>query len=109
MTKLCPRGKAAAKRKFKVYPSAYANAYASRICAGKIKDPSGKKRKDFKGPKPSGKAMGGVIDFNKVAQGRKAVSFASKGKFFNKNGKRANIAAGCGAVMANKRKQTKRA
>ena len=26
MTKLCPRGKAAAKRKFKVYPSAYANA-----------------------------------------------------------------------------------
>tara|TARA_S200002703_G_scaffold6554_1_gene7146 strand:+ start:43 stop:225 length:183 start_codon:yes stop_codon:yes gene_type:complete len=37
MTKLCPRGKAAAKRKFKVYPSAYANAYASKICAGKIK------------------------------------------------------------------------
>ena len=28
MTKLCARGKAAAKRKFKVYPSAYANAYA---------------------------------------------------------------------------------
>ena len=106
MTKLCPRGKAAAKRKFKVYPSAYANAYASRICAGKIKDPSGVKRKDFKGPK---KAMGGVIDFNKIAQGRKAVSFASKGKFFNKNGKRANIAAGCGAVMESKRKETKRA
>ena len=59
MTKLCPRGKAAAKRKFKVYPSAYANAYASRICAGKIKDPSGVKRKDFKGRKPS--AMGGRI------------------------------------------------
>ena len=58
MTKLCPRGKAAAKRKFRVYPSAYANAYASKICAGKIKDPSGKKRKDFKGPK---KAMGGMI------------------------------------------------
>ena len=52
MTKLCPGGKAAAKRKFKVYPSAYANAYASKICAGKIKDPSGVKRKDFKGPKP---------------------------------------------------------
>jgi len=50
MTKLCPRGKAAAKRKFKVYPSAYANAYASKICAGKIKDPSGTKRKDW-GPK----------------------------------------------------------
>ena len=27
MTKLCPRVKAAAKRKFKVYPSAYANAW----------------------------------------------------------------------------------
>jgi len=50
MTKLCPRGKAAAKRKFKVYPSAYANAYASKICAGKAKDPSGLKRKDW-GPK----------------------------------------------------------
>ena len=60
MTKLCPRGKAAAKRKFKVYPSAYANAYASKICAGKIKDPSGVKRKDFRGPKPS-KAMVGRI------------------------------------------------
>ena len=47
MTKLCPRGKAAAKRKFKVYPSAYANAYASKICAGKIKDPSGCKKKRF--------------------------------------------------------------
>ena len=62
MTKLCPRGKAAAKRKFKVYPSAYANAYASRICAGKIKDPSGVKRKDFKGRKPA--AMGGRIGYN---------------------------------------------
>ena len=59
MTKLCPRGKAAAKAKFDVYPSAYANAYASKICAGKIKAPSGTKRKDFKGRKPS--AMGGRI------------------------------------------------
>ena len=59
MTKRCHRGKAAAKRKFKVYPSAYANAYASKICAGKIKDPSGVKRKDFRGRKPS--AMGGRI------------------------------------------------
>ena len=48
--KLCARGKAAAKRRFDVYPSAYANAYASKICAGKIKDPSGKKKKDW-GPK----------------------------------------------------------
>ncbi len=57
MTKLCPRGKAAAKRKFKVYPSAYANAYASKICAGKIKDPSGVKRKDFRGSKAEGGLM----------------------------------------------------
>ena len=41
MPKLCPRGKAAAKRKFDVYPSAYANAYASKVCAGKIKGPGG--------------------------------------------------------------------
>ena len=61
MTKLCARGKAAAKRKFKVYPSAYANAYASKICAGKIKDPSGVKRKDFRGPKPSGAKVGMAV------------------------------------------------
>ena len=67
MTKLCSRGKAAAKRKFKVYPSAYANAYASKICAGKIKDPSGLKRKDFKGPKPAGKVFGGEAKIKKVA------------------------------------------
>ena len=57
MTKLCPRGKAAAKRKFRVYPSAYANAYASKLCAGKIKDPSGVKRKDFRGSKAEGGLM----------------------------------------------------
>ncbi|MGB0668451.1 MAG: hypothetical protein ACPGRS_16610, partial [bacterium] len=43
MAKLCPRGKAAAKRKFKVYPSAYANMYASGVCSGKIK-PGGRKK-----------------------------------------------------------------
>ena len=68
MTKLCPRGKAAAKRKFKVYPSAYANAYASKICAGKIKDPSGVKRKDFRGPKPAGKKVGGEAKIKEVAK-----------------------------------------
>ncbi len=56
MTKLCARGKSAAKRKFKVYPSAYANAYASKICAGKIKDPSGTKRKDW-GPKKANEGV----------------------------------------------------
>ena len=43
MAKLCPRGKAAAKRKFKVYPSAYANMYAYAVCSGKV-TPGGKKR-----------------------------------------------------------------
>jgi hypothetical protein len=42
MGKLCPKGKAAAKRKFKVYPSAYANMYASAVCSGKV-TPGGKK------------------------------------------------------------------
>ena len=47
--------KSSSEEKFKVYPSACANAYASKICAGKIKDPSGVKRKDFRGPKPAKK------------------------------------------------------
>jgi hypothetical protein len=91
MTKLCKRGKEAAKRKFDVYPSAYANAYASKICAGKIKDPSGKKRKDFKGPKPM--ATGGS-----VSQQRKKVSNYNQG----------GVAKGCGMVMENRRKVTKK-
>ena len=44
MAKLCARGKAAAKRKFKVYPSAYANAYAVKDCKGQVKGPDGNKR-----------------------------------------------------------------
>ena len=43
MAKLCAKGKAAAKRKFDVYPSAYANMYASSVCSGKVK-PGGKKK-----------------------------------------------------------------
>jgi hypothetical protein len=35
--------KPAAKRKFKVYPSAYANMYGSAVCSGKVK-PGGKKK-----------------------------------------------------------------
>jgi len=47
VAKLCPKGKAAAKRKFDVYPSAYANMYASAVCSGKVK-PGGKKKKVIK-------------------------------------------------------------
>jgi len=83
MAKLCPKGKAAAKRKFKVYPSAYANMYASAVCSGKVK-PGGKKKK----------ANGGMI--NKVSQQRKKISNYNQG----------GIAKGCGGVMENKRKIT---
>ena len=133
MTKLCPRGKAAAKRKFKVYPSAYANAYASKICAGKIKDPSGVKRKDFRGPKPS-KAMGGRIQLKKggksfpdlsgdgkvtmkdVLMGRGVIKRPKKkggglmeatSRLRAQGLKKGGIARGCGAVLSNRRKKTK--
>jgi hypothetical protein len=43
-TKLCARGKAAAKSKFDVYPSAYANGYAVQVCKGKMPGTDGKKR-----------------------------------------------------------------
>ena len=43
-TKLCARGKAAAKSKFEVYPSAYANGYAVQVCKGKQPGLDGKKR-----------------------------------------------------------------
>ena len=59
MAKLCAKGKAAAKRKFKVYPSAYANMYGSSVCSGKV-TPGGKKgsRK---------KAMGGgMMDMTRM-------------------------------------------
>jgi hypothetical protein len=42
-TKLCARGKTAAKSKFKVYPSAYANGYAVQVCKGKMPGLDGKK------------------------------------------------------------------
>ena len=41
---LCARGKSAAKSKFKVYPSAYANGYAVQVCKGKIKGLDGKRQ-----------------------------------------------------------------
>ena len=43
-TKLCARGKSAAKAKYDVYPSAYANGYAIQVCKGKIKGLDGKKQ-----------------------------------------------------------------
>ena len=54
MAKLCAKGKAAAKQKFQVYPSAYANMYASGVCSGKI-TPGGKNKSREKA------GMGGLM------------------------------------------------
>ena len=43
-SKLCARGIAAAKAKYDVYPSAYANGYAVQVCKGKMPGKDGKKR-----------------------------------------------------------------
>lgn len=42
--KLCARGISAAKAKYDVYPSAYANGYAVQVCKGKMPGLDGKKR-----------------------------------------------------------------
>ena len=64
MAKLCAKGKAAAKRKFKVYPSAYANMYASGVCSGKI-TPGGKKNR-------AKAASGGSMQVAGMARKRRA-------------------------------------
>jgi hypothetical protein len=43
-TKLCARGKAAAKARYDVFPSAYSNGHGVQVCKGKIKGLDGKKR-----------------------------------------------------------------
>ena len=99
------KAKSKAKAKFDVYPSAYANAYASKICAGKIKDPSGKKRKDFKGRKPS--ATGGRITRAKGGLMEATARLKRQGL---KNGGSPNkgfVAKGCGAIMKGKEKRTR--
>ena len=81
MAKLCPRGKAAAKRKFKVYPSAYANMYASAVCSGKV-TPGGKKNRK--------KAMGGGMMMDRG--------------MYSKGGA---VAKGWGAIMSDRKKKTR--
>ena len=82
MAKLCPKGKAAAKRKFKVYPSAYANMYASAVCSGKV-TPGGKKNRK--------KAMGGGMMMDmpramyKTGGGACKLAMKGKGKAYGKN------------------------
>ena len=81
MAKLCAKGKAAAKRKFKVYPSAYANMYGSAVCSGKV-TPGGKKKRK--------KAMGGGMMDDRA--------------FYSNGGK---VAKGCGAILKDKKKKTR--
>ena len=79
MAKLCAKGKAAAKRKFKVYPSAYANMYASGVCSGKI-TPGGKKNRK--------KAMGGGMMNERMGlkNGSKCkLAMKGKGRAYGKN------------------------
>ena len=81
MAKLCAKGKAAAKRKFKVYPSAYANMYGSAVCSGKV-TPGGKKKRK--------KAMGGgMMDMSrtmyKTGGGACKLAMKGKGKAYGKN------------------------
>jgi hypothetical protein len=79
MAKLCPEGKAAAKRKFAVYPSAYSNIWASKYCKGKV----GRKK---------------MAEGGNLSQQRKKVS----------NYKQGGVAKGCGNIIENKRKITKK-
>jgi len=112
MAKLCAKGKAAAKRKFKVYPSAYANMYASGVCSGKI-TPGGKRQK---------KAEGGLIDNKnkkKKETEKKETAVGKAKKILTLKQKRledlrkelgmkkGGIVTGCGKVMSNRRKKTK--
>ena len=82
MAKLCAKGKAAAKQKFRVYPSAYANMYASAVCSGKV-TPGGKK-------KNRKKAMGGGMmtmprAMYKSGGGACKLAMKGKGKAYGKN------------------------
>ena len=56
--KICPEGKAWAKRTFDVYPSAYANLAASKYC----KDPNYAKKSKAKKRKRKKFAGGGIAN-----------------------------------------------
>ena len=80
MAKLCPRGKAAAKRKLSVYPSAYANMYASAVCSGKV-TPGGKKKNRTK------KSMGGPAGEKRDIRKVEHMTGKNKNKFVDKRKK----------------------
>jgi len=47
--KLCPEGYCTAKEKYTVYPSAYANGYASQVCKGTKPDFEGNLKNSYEG------------------------------------------------------------
>ena len=61
--KICPKGKAWAKRTFDVYPSAYANLAASKYCkdANYANKAKGKKVKKSRGGLVSIRGQGAVL------------------------------------------------
>ena len=105
MAKLCPKGKAAAKRKFKVYPSAYANMYASKVCKGKVRASakdggSIKKTPDKKkNSKPSKKSGSSILDIFKSYKKYDGKPIELKNGGF--------VARGCGKIMLGRSKKTK--
>jgi len=96
MAKLCPKGKAAAKRKFKVYPSAYANMYASKVCKGKVRASA---RNGGFIAKGCGKIMKGRAKATRMTKGEKASAVKRKRAAGNPGGKPTNV-----ATFAKKRK-----
>jgi len=79
------------------------NAYASKICAGKIKDPSGVKRKDFRGSK----AKGGRIGYSEGTS-EKGVRMGAKTFFVGKEDPRLRKGSfGTGKKDLGKRKKFK--
>jgi hypothetical protein len=82
------------KRKFKVFPSAYAGGAIAKCRKVGAANYGNKSKK---------KADGGIMD-------KQAVIKASNGKAYRKRKtKDPRIARGCGAIMAGKRKKTKQA
>ena len=63
------------------------NAYASKICAGKIKDPSGVKRKDFRGSKAGGGLMEATSRLKRQGLKGGGISSRGLGKAFIKGGR----------------------
>jgi hypothetical protein len=71
-TKLCARGKAAAKAKFDVYPSVYANSFGVQVCKGQKKGLDGNKsvasgyRKKKGKPRKKLKESFGILKLNLI-------------------------------------------